>query len=102
VSAHGCCKLDARRQGYETIAARTAEGGAHRSTLADHCLATAACVVPGALLALLPKCPACLAAYVAIGTGVGLSISTAAQVRTLLVIGCAALLSWLAAGRLRR
>jgi hypothetical protein len=43
------------------------------------CIGLAAWVVPGTILALMPKCPACLAAYVAVGTGLALSATVAAS-----------------------
>ncbi len=34
-------------------------------------------MLPAFLLAIVPKCPFCLAAYVALGTGIGLSVTSA-------------------------
>ena len=58
-------------------------------------------VVPGVTLALLPKCPACVAAYVALATGVGVSFSAAAYLRTSVVVVCVALLALVVMRRVR-
>lgn len=38
-------------------------------------------IVPGILLVLMPKCPACFAAYVALASGIGLSLPVASGIR---------------------
>jgi hypothetical protein len=43
---------------------------------------------PAALLALIPKCPLCVAAYVALFTGIGISVSTARWIQILMIALC--------------
>jgi hypothetical protein len=59
-------------------------------------------VVPSAVLVLVPKCPACLAAYVALWTGLGLSLSTATYLRWALLLVCVASLLVLTTKHLTR
>ena len=96
MSDHRCCKGAVGGSGTEPPTAWTADGRPKTLTFAWHCLDIAGWMVPGAILSLLPKCPACLAAYIAIGTEIGLSASTAAYLWTLLVILCVASLVYLA------
>jgi hypothetical protein len=82
MNAERCCEMMAAGQSLSP-------------TFARRCLDLAGWMAPGAILVLMPKCPACLAAYVAIATGVGLSLPAAANLRTALVILCVASLLWL-------
>ena len=59
-------------------------------------------IVPGAILALIPKCPICLAAYIALWTGLGLSVAAAANIRVLLIIVGVISLGFLAVRQRRR
>ena len=100
MSAHRCCEAASIGTDCETSAARSAYRVAQAPTLARRRLDISGWIVLGTVLALLPKCPACLAAYVAIGTGVGLSVATAAYLRMLLAILCLLSLLCLAARRI--
>jgi len=59
-------------------------------------------LIPSAMLVFVPKCPACLVAYVALWTGLGLSLTTASYLRWSMLLLCAASLVFLIAKRLRR
>lgn len=59
-------------------------------------------LAPAAVLALTPKCPACVVAYVAIFTGLGMSLTVATYLRTGVVAVAVFALAWLAAMALWR
>jgi hypothetical protein len=62
--------------------------------------AAAGWIAPSVGLALMPKCPICLAAYLAIGTGIGVSLTTASYLRTSFEVLCLASLGYFAVRRL--
>jgi hypothetical protein len=57
---------------------------------------TAGWVLPSAVMVLMPKCPACVVAYIAIATGAGISVSAAAHLRLLVLVLCGVMLVCLA------
>lgn len=59
----------------------------------------AAWVVSSATLVLLPKCPVCLAGYLALFSSVGVSLATASYYRTSLLVMCVTALLFLAVKR---
>ena len=54
-------------------------------------------VFPAALLVVVPKCPLCVAAYIALFTGVGVSVSTARWIQILMVVCCVGSLAYVGA-----
>jgi hypothetical protein len=69
---------------------------------ARRCCDVAGYVAPMAVLVLLPKCPACIVAWLAIGTGIGVTITTATYLRMSLLILCVSCLAGVAARQVFR
>jgi hypothetical protein len=95
-----------RADGSEIAAAETAKkpifvGKLQRPMFVRRFLENASWIVPGTLLAVLPKCPACVATDAVIGAGVGFSLSGMTYLRVLLATLCAVSLLYLAARRMR-
>ena len=91
MNARHCCQIKTRAGDHaRRPAPRLRRGGE-----------IAGWLVPTAALALLPKCPACVAAYVALATGIGISLPTATYLRAALVVLCVASLVFITARRLR-
>jgi hypothetical protein len=44
--------------------------------------------MPAIVFVFIPKCPVCLAGYIALGTGIGLSLTTATYLRIGLIVVC--------------
>jgi len=91
VNARHCCQIKTRAgDNARRTASRLRRGGA-----------IAGWILPSVTLALLPKCPVCVAAYVALATGIGISLPTATYLRAMLVVLCVASLVFITARRLR-
>ena len=101
----GCCKSVLGDGAHFSRSERARNGASPEifiGTFMRRCSGFLEVVLPGTVLALLPKCPACLAAYFAIGSGIGISISTASHLRTALVTVCVASLAYFATRGCRR
>ena len=95
MSTHECCAAAASDPRSEAVRTRSNDGSQQSMTRMRWCLNLGGWLVPSAILVLLPKCPACLAAYILMGTGVGVSLSATRTLQLLLMILCIASLAYL-------
>lgn len=68
------------------MTAQCCAGGRPPRPLARRLFGVAGSILPGVALALLPKCPLCLAAWLTIVTGIAVSGAAAARVHGLIVV----------------
>jgi hypothetical protein len=93
VNAHDCCRVREKER---------AAGGSLLRSLRRRTAKAFGWAAPSAILVLMPKCPMCVAAYVALVSGVGISVSLAAHLRVLVLVLCGVVLAYLAAKALLR
>ncbi len=84
MKGRGCCEV-------------RADGGPHPPSLRRRGARAAGWVLPSAVMVLMPKCPMCVVAYVAVVTGAGISVSVASELRVGVLVLCVMVLGWVAA-----
>jgi hypothetical protein len=94
-----CCQTAASAE--RNVRNQAADGKTHPSSAKQRRFALAKFSLPTLILALLPKCPACFAAYIALGTGISVSVAAASFLRSTLVAVCVAALVWMFASAFR-
>lgn len=94
------CNLESESTPAEPTAAATPPGdGPRRIGLAGIARRTwrgIQWLAPAVAMLLIPKCPLCVAAYVAMFTGVGITVPTAEWIQRLMLVTCLASLAFLA------
>jgi hypothetical protein len=84
------------------MTAQCCTGGGPSRRLARRLSGAGASILPGAVLLFLPKCPLCLAAWLTVVTGIGISAGAAACMRGLIVVLSVAAVVLAAAHTVRR
>jgi hypothetical protein len=92
VSTTCCCQDDASAKGKNAGPPGTA----------SRVIGLAEWLIPSTILAIMPKCPACVAAYVALATGIGISMPTATFIRYAIGAACVWSLAYLLTRSIRR
>jgi hypothetical protein len=90
---NSCCQLvfsGAGNAGNRMPTRAAADRVSAPSSRVRRSLAVTRWSLPAVVLVLLPKCPACLAAYIALGTGVSLSLASSSYLRVSLLGVCIA------------
>jgi hypothetical protein len=95
---HNCCTAESKaplllKEGWQRLREAGVVNGRPASEIAS---SAAKWLLPSALLLFIPKCPLCIVAYVAMFSGIGLSISTATNLRIALIAISSAALVYLA------
>jgi hypothetical protein len=95
-----CCEFASKNAEGETVPAQRMNNGQKPLTFVQSSLSIIRWILPGIVLGILPRCPICLAGYIAIATGVGVSITTAIYLRIGLILLCVMLLLYFVMKRL--
>ena len=93
MNARHCCQIMTRDRAITLLGSRRAGDVGVRSPGGS---------LQAPTLVLLPNCPACMAMYVTLFSGVGISVASASKLRTALLIVCVAALFCMAVKRLCR
>jgi hypothetical protein len=97
-----CCCNDTKHPPATADSSAGSRGSPPNARLWNRIVALMQWCLPVVTLVLVPKCPVCMAAYVLLFTGVGLSLAVASAIRWMMIALSVAALAFLLLRGLRR